>query len=206
MALGLGNFLDNPLVGAIAGAMSSAYPEGPVSAVTQQLVNPPVGPKSEVPKPAVAPNRVESTRESMQVRERYPQAKPIAGTRGLGPGVGGIGMNLPGVMSPETLMHPETQALLSQYGVSPEQATEAAQTANPNLFIQNPQAFQKHPVLAGLVERGLEGAAFTQGSRTWGEGISNVAQGLLNAQGARADKYKQSVNDAFCTGGAGGAS
>jgi hypothetical protein len=184
------SFLTNPLVGAIASAASNAAPNGAVAAITSQLAAPKITPMRS----PVQPQRTEEIRDSAAVRAgaRFNTRAP-GNTRGTTPGVGGVGMNLPGVMSPDVLMHPEVQKLLSMYGVSPEDATNAAQTASPNLFVTNPGAYAKHPVLSGLLERGLEGAAFTHGSNTWGEGISNVAQGLLNAQGARADKYNNQL-------------
>lgn len=173
------SFMDNPLVGAIGKAMTMASPGGPVASVVAAAI-PPVTPM----KPPMQPGRTEEIRNSMDVRQRYNNRAP--GTaRGLGPGA--VGM--PGVMSPETLMNPQVQQLLAQYGVSPEQARGAAENASPNMFITNPAAYQKHPVLAGMIERGLEGAAFTQGSHTWGEGISNVAKGLMDANAARTEKY-----------------
>ena len=194
------SFLDNPLVGAIGQAMVKANPNGAIASIASalpkdfapemQATAPPAPLKSEVSKPPVADNRVESTRESMAVRQHYPtaQAKGPAAPKGMP-----VGMNMPGVMSPEVLQHPAVQQLLSQYGVSPEQANDAAQSASPNLFITNPAAYQKHPVLAGMIERGLEGAAFTKGSHTIGEGISNIAQGVLDSNAARAEKYNNQL-------------
>jgi len=185
-----GEFLENPLVSAIGNAMMASDPNGPVGSVAQQLSTPAPPPKAEVPKPAVTLNKTESTRDSMDVRQRYPQAKAPAQQRGSSLG---MGANLPGVMSPEVLMHPETQRLLAQYGVSPEQATAAANNASPNMFITNPAAYEKHPVLSTMIERGLEGLAFTNGGRTVGESISNVARGMLDAQAARSEKYNNQL-------------
>jgi hypothetical protein len=106
-------------------------------------------------------------------------------------------MNLPGIMSPELLMHPEVQKLLNQYGVSPEDATSAAQGANPNLFINNQQAFEKHPLMAGLIEHGLEGLAFTKPGATIGENLSNIALSLPAAQAARAEKFNNMLTMPF---------
>lgn len=186
-----GEFLSNPFVSAVGSALG-LDPLFNGSSDSSQVATPPQPLKSQVAKPPVADNRVESTRDSMAVRQHYPSAQA---TRGLGPGKGAAvpGMGLPGVMSPDVLMHPAVQQLLNQYGVSPQQLQETVQGASPNLFITNPAAYQKHPVLAGMLERGLEGAAFTKGSRTIGEGISNVAQGMLDANGARAEKYNNQL-------------
>jgi hypothetical protein len=193
------SMLNNPLVGAIGAAMIGADPSGPVASIASNL--PPSmsmgadsAPKPEVAKPPVPLGKTASTRESMDVRQHYPQAKApsAASTRGLSPGLAS-GMNLPGVMDPQTLMHPAVQQLLGQYGITPEQLQQTVKNASPDMFVTDPTAHQNHPVLSGLLERGLEGAAFTQGSHTWGEGISNVAQGMLEANGARANKYNNQL-------------
>lgn len=189
------SFLENPFVSAVGSAvgLDPLMAAASSSAPPPQQVPPPQAPPTMavMGKPEIPASRLTGARERQQVDQRYP--KGSSATRGSMPGVSGMGMNMPGVMSPDVLMHPAVQQLLSQYGVSPEQATAAAQGASPNLFITNPAAYQKHPVLSGLLERGLEGAAFTKGSHTWGEGISNVAQGMLDANGARADKYNNQL-------------
>ena len=189
LSFGTGGDSYNAFVHAIGSAigldplLSGGDPTGP------QLPPPP---KQEVSKPEVSPARTEMLRDSMAVRQHYPTPKATAGGRGLGPG-GQPGMNMPGVMSPDVLMHPEVQQLLGQYGISPEQLQSTVQGASPDMFITNPAAHVNHPVLSEMIERGLEGAAFTQGSRTWGEGISNVAQGMLNSNAARAEKYNNQL-------------
>lgn len=173
------DFVNNPIVSAVGSALGL---DPLMAAGGGGVTTPP-------PAPVMKPGRsnAQTPREF-----RHSAPAPKAGGRGLQPGVGG-GMNLPGVMSPEVLMHPAVQKLLGQYGVSPEQAASAATNASPNLFVTNPAAFDKHPIMANLLERGLEGAAFTHGGATPGESISNVAQGLLTAQQARSDKYNNQL-------------
>lgn len=179
MALGP-SFVDNPLVQALGSHLGMDGLFAQPSAAT-----PPPPPKA----PPV--NEVSKVRESKAVRQSYPR---VGSERGLKTGVGSpnMGMNLPGVMSPEVLQHPVVQQLLSQYGVSPEQANSTAQSASPDLFVDN-AATARHPVMAGLLERGLEGLTFTHGSNTPGEAMTNIAQGLLNAKAARADKYNNQL-------------
>lgn len=182
------SFVDNPLVQAIGSHL------GMDGLFASKAASPAPAAATPPPPPKAPPvNEVSKVRESKAVRQSYPRA---AGGRGLGTGgggQGGVGMNLPGVMSPDTLMHPAVQQLLGQYGVSPDQLSDTVKNANPNLFVTNPSAFEKHPVMAGLLERGLEGLAFTKGGDTIGENLSNVAQGVLNSQAARADKYNNQL-------------
>lgn len=149
-----------------------------------KAVSPPPPPKP----PAV--NEVSKVRESKAVRQSYPRV--AAGGRGFSTGVN-PGMNLPGVMSPEVLQDPAVQNLLTSYGVNRDARDAAVANASPNMFVTNPSAFQRHPVLAGLLEHGLEGLAFTKGGDTVGESLSNVAQGYLGAQAARAEKYNNQL-------------
>ena len=203
------SFTDNPLIGAVGNALglgalfaeggpAAAGAAGPPPQATRAATATP--PRITPDKPLVPENRVAQTRESMAVRERYPSAKPV--TRGSGPGVnGGVGMNMPGVMSPEVLQHPVVQQLLQHYGISPESIQHTIDNASPNMFITNQGAYENHPVLSNILERGLEGAAFTKGSNTIGEGISNVAQGVLGANAARADKYNNQLMMPFAQAG-----
>lgn len=191
--MGDDRFTDNPIIGSIGNALGLQFiTGGPSGAGAAGPSATPPPPNISPVKPEIPASRVSSTRESMAVRERYPQPRAAATTRGLqlGPNAG---MNLPGVMSPDVLMHPAVQQLLGQYGLTPESLHDTVANASPNMFITNQSAYDKHPVLAGMLERGLEGAAFTHGSNTIGEGISNVAQGVLNAQAARADKYNNQL-------------
>jgi hypothetical protein len=73
------------------------------------------------------------------------------------------------------------QSYLGQYGLSPI----APKDVNPNAILPNTGFFGRHPKVAGMLEGGLFGAAATRGADTWGEGISNVAGGLIEGRMAR---------------------
>lgn len=181
---------DNPIFQAVANhlgvdaLMGNSVGSAAGDAVTKAAA--PVAP----PKPAASP--VEGSKMDREFRQHAPLPRATS-SRGSSQGGLSPGMSLPGVMSPEVLQHPVVQQLLAQYGVSPEVANQAAETASPNLFVDNPEAFQKHPVLSGMLEHGLEGLAFSRGSNTVGEGLTNVAQSLLNAKAARAEKYNNQL-------------
>lgn len=64
---------------------------------------------------------------------------------------------------------------LTQFGLSPL----APDQVQHNAVLPNSGFFGAHPRLAGGIEGGIFGAASTRGSDTWGEGISNVAEGLI---------------------------
>lgn len=187
------SFTENPFVQAIGmhlglSGLMGADPSGGDPSTPQ------TPPPSPVPNTVMKAGKstVPGSTENREFRQHAPVAKATNG-RGLSPDGRGAGMNLPGVMDPQTLMHPMVQQLLGQYGITPEQLQSTVNGANPNLFIDNQQAFQRHPVLSNMIERGLEGVAFTKPSNTIGEGINNVAQGILNAKAARADKYNNQL-------------
>lgn len=70
---------------------------------------------------------------------------------------------------------------LGQYGLH----TLAPEDVNPNALLPNSGFFGRHPGIARGIEGGIFGAAATRGSDTWGEGISNVMQGLIGGRQMR---------------------
>lgn len=76
---------------------------------------------------------------------------------------------------------PAMRAQAQAAGINPV-APEAVQH---NAFLPNSGFFGNHPRLSGAIEGALFGAAATRGSDTIGEGISNVASGVLEAHAAR---------------------
>lgn len=71
--------------------------------------------------------------------------------------------------------HAAASQYLQQFGLSPL----APEQVQRNAVLPNSGFFGAHPKLSGMIEGGLFGAAATRGSDTWGEGISNVAEGLI---------------------------
>lgn len=183
------SILSNPIFNAVGtalgvgGLFEGGGPGGP----------PPSAPPVKIPTAKAPAPSVEGSKTPREFRQHAPMAKQPAAGRGSQPGV--AGMNLPGVMSPEVLQHPMVQALLNQYGVDPETVNNVVQNADPNLFVSAHGAFgMKHPGLAGIFERGMEGLAFTPGtSQNPGDLLHNVAQGMLDAKAARADKYNNQL-------------
>jgi hypothetical protein len=106
---------------------------------------------------------------------------------------GGGGQNpffsqMQGMMEPDYSQFsfdPEARAAankqLGQYGLH----TLAPEEANPNALLPNSGFFGRHPGIARGIEGGIFGAAATRPSDTWGEGISNVAQGLIGGRQMR---------------------
>lgn len=78
--------------------------------------------------------------------------------------------------------HAAAQKYLGQFGLSPL----APNQVQPNAVLPNTGFFGNHPRLSGMIEGGMFGAAATRGSDTWGEGIANVAGGLIEGRQARA--------------------
>lgn len=184
-----GEFLTNPLVQALGDHLGMSAVMGMGDPSPQP--SPPAAPSTPPAQPQMTPPRAKAVETPREFRQHAPIARGNTG-RGLPPGQN-AGMNLPGVMSPDVLMHPDVQKLLGQYGVSPEQLQSTVDSASPNLFMTNQGFNQNHPKLSGAIEGALGGLAFTHGSNTIGEGLSNVAQGMLNAKAARADKYNNQL-------------
>ena len=181
-----GEFVNNPLVASIGvhlglGGLLGNGPEAAIQAAVPAQITPP---KSGA---TMATMRDERLQESLS------RSKAVARAVSTGGSQPGGGANQPGFMSAEVLQHPVVQALLGQMGQSPESIRHAIQNASPDLFITDPAAHANHPVLSGMVERALEGLAFTHGGNTVGESLSNIAQGMLTAQQARAEKYNNQL-------------
>jgi len=171
------SFLTNPIVGAIDTALGGPL-NGAIQAATQQA-------SMKAGKSDVAGTTPREFRYHASTKS------PSAPT-GRGSTAGGNNLNLPGVMSPDVLMHPEVQKLLGQYGVTPAAIQGSIQNASPNLFL--PEHFtQAHPRLGGMLEHALEGAVFTQQGSTTGENIVNALRAPLLARQASAEKYNNQL-------------
>ena len=125
-------------------------------------------------------------RLGMRAQDR--QMQESAEARGSRPGGGG-NVALPGVMSPEVLKHPMVQALLNHFGVNPEVANSAAESASPNLFMTNPAFNANHPHVAGALEGALGSLAAFKPGNDFGENLSAIAQAQLGARQMRTEKY-----------------
>ena len=164
----------------IPGMLGRGIDAAPQAAVPAQITPPKSG-------AMMTTMRNERLQESLS---RPKTAARATSTRGSQPGAA---PDMPGVMSPDVLMHPAVQQLLSHYGITPEELQATAAHASPDLFITNQGFHANHPRLAGALEGAMEGLAFTRGGSTVGESISNVAQGMLTAKQARAEKYNNQL-------------
>lgn len=164
------SFIDNPVISSLAGSIG-------LGGLTQAGSNPLAASATTTPKiaPTHSPQNQPEYREARFFDPRSPQ--------GASGGSTGTGMPLePGAMSPDVQNNPTVMDLLSHFGVHPQQQID------PNLFIHNAHAWANHPVMSGVLEGLLSGAANTRGSDTVGEGISNVAQGLAQTQAQRTQR------------------
>jgi hypothetical protein len=98
----------------------------------------------------------------------------------------------PGVMDYNTLQSPEVQKLLGQYGVHPTDTPP-----DPNLFIHNPEAFVKHPVLAGLLEHGLRGLAYTHPGGDFLQSLAGGVRGIQESNAASAQQQNSQMTAPF---------
>lgn len=125
-------------------------------------------------------------------RTRYAGAR--GGQQGINPMLGAMAGNS-GDYSAFTY-DPTLNAQAQAAGVTPLRPDQV----NPNAIFPNSGFFGRHPRLTSMLEGGIFGAAATRGSDTIGEGISNVASGLLEGrmakQGIVNRQFQQPFNSA----------
>lgn len=117
-----------------------------------------------------------------------------SGQQGINPMLGAMAGNS-GDYSAFTY-DPQLNAQAQAAGVTPLRPDQV----NPNAIFPNSGFFGAHPRLTSILEGGIFGAAATRGSDTVGEGISNVASGLLEGrmakQGIVNRQFQQPFNSA----------
>lgn len=113
-----------------------------------------------------------------------------SGQNGPMPGMGGTDYSSY-TFDPEA--RAQAQKQLAPYGQSP---LSPDQVQN-NTILPNSGFFGRHPRLSNAIESGMYGAAMTRGSDTWGEGISNVMQGLIGGQQAHRAAYDRQFQAPF---------
>lgn len=165
-------FIDNPIISALGGELGlggvfAAAGSPPATPETDSAGNPI---KPAVSKPNVPPYRN---------RPYIPRVEG-GGTQPRGGVQPGLNPVAPGGMDPATLQDPKVKAMLGQYGVTPPTTPP-----DPNLFIHNPAAFQQHPVMSGLLERGLEGLAYAHPGANFFQSLMGGVQGMQEAGAAR---------------------
>lgn len=78
-------------------------------------------------------------------------------------------------------------------GIEPLDDTQV----NPFTIMPNKGFFANHPNLTRGLEGGIYGAAATQGAQTWGEGISNVAKGMIEGPMMRNQAWQRQFQAPF---------
>lgn len=184
------SFSDNPLIATLGSAigLGDTFADASLAAGNQAAAaaSPTVAPAAVVPKGVSAKNVPE-----YKNRPYIPQNEG----RGVGPGATAIGLPPEvGMMDPDTLQNPTVQHLLGQYGVDASNVHP-----NPNVFLTNPAAYNRHPVIANAIERGLEGFANYQPGVDTASTISNVARSVLGANAMRAQAVNAQVQAPFQT-------
>jgi hypothetical protein len=167
-------FTDNPTVQAMMQATgldgqlasSGATPGSPIGALAS----------SNIPK-------------SPQMRPEYQEARPPVNPRFAGPqeGRGQSALHVPGtepgLIDASTLQSPTVHDLLAHYGVT------APTNIDDHLFIHDPEAFKKHPLIANMIERGLGGLANYHTGRDTAETLSNIAGSVVGNDAMHAQAY-----------------
>jgi hypothetical protein len=159
------SFIDNPVVASLAAATGLNQVLG-----SAQSAAPPKSP---------------------QMRPEYQEARPPVNPRFAGPQavpggrapITGVPGTEPGLMDAQTLQSPNVHDLLAHFGVT------APADINDHLFIHDPDAFAKHPMIASMIENGLGGLAnYHTGQDTAGT-LSNIAQSVIGNQAMHAQAY-----------------
>lgn len=168
------SFIDNPVISALGNELGL----GPMfAAAAAGGAAPPTTPKPAVSKPNVPEYRN---------RPYIPRNEAPSGNGGVGSGGGNP--VLPGAMSADTLQSPQVQSLLGQYGVS-----APSTPPDPHLFIHNPEAFQRHPVLAGMLERGLGGLAYAHEGNNFLQSLIGGVKGIQEYDAASAQQVNNQL-------------
>lgn len=167
-------FIDNPVIAALGNQLGLGGVFAAASGATDPTLATGEGPPT--------PIRPGTSKPNIPPYKERPYIPKAEGTLPRSGGVSPGGMNpiTPGAMDPATLQDPNVQAMLGQYGVHPTTAPP-----DPNLFIHNPQAFQNHPVIAGLLEHGLEGLAYAHPGQNFLQSLIGGVQGMQEAGAAR---------------------
>jgi hypothetical protein len=200
-------FIDNPVINALgnqlglggvfasaratngSGSLPPGYGDPGIGGVTPGASpNAPVmAQNSPPPKPGRStPNVPEYKNRPYIPRNESPSSQRTGGTGG------GIPSAAPGVMDYETLQSPEVQKLLGQYGVHPTDTPP-----DPNLFVHNPEAFVKHPVLSGLLEHGLRGLAYMHSGTNFLDSLSGGVRGIQESDAASAQQQNNQMTAPF---------
>lgn len=182
------SFSDNPLIATLGSAigLGDTFADASLAAGNQAAA---------AAAPVVSPAAVPKTGASAKNVPEYKNRPYIPQNEGRGVRPGASAMGLPpevGMMDPDTLQNPQVQHLLGQYGVDASNVHP-----NPNVFLTNPAAYNRHPVIANAIERGLEGIANYQPGVDTAGTISNVARSVLGANAMRAQAVNAQVMAPF---------
>lgn len=178
------SFTDNPVISALGdqlglGGVFAAIKGGGAAAAPAPAAPPAV-------KPGVTKPNIPNYRERPYI-PRNETGSPGGGVR---PG-GGV-LTPPGTMDPSTLQDPKVAALLGQYGVTPPSTPP-----NPNMFITNPEAYNRHPILAGLLEHGLGAAANSHEGSNWFQSLLGGIRGGQEYEAQRSTSYNNQLMAPF---------
>ncbi|CAN5950536.1 unnamed protein product [Sphagnum jensenii] len=174
-------FIDNPIIASL-GSSLGLQPLFAAAGGSPAPADPTADPQQAAPRPAASKPNVPEFRN----RPYIPRNENTA--RGVTPGGGGSNPVMPGPMSQDTLQSPQVQALLGQYGVKP-----STQAPDPNLFIHNPQAYQNHPLAAGLLEHGLRGLAYAHPGNNWLDSLIGGVRGIQESNAASAQQVNNQL-------------
>lgn len=171
-------FIDNPIIASLGSSLGLQ----PLFEAAGGGGSPQPDPQQSAPRPAASKPNVPEYKN----RPYIPRNE--GGTGGVRPGVVGANPAMPGPMSQDTLQSPQVQALLGQYGVHPSTAAP-----DPNLFIHNPEAYQRHPLAAGLLEHGLRGLAYAHPGNNWLDSLIGGVRGIQESNATSAQQVNNQL-------------
>lgn len=162
-------FIDNPVISALGKAIG---------------LGPLFGEATPAIKPAASKPNIPNYRERPYIPRNMGGPSNAGGVQ-----PGGSTPITPGAEDAGAYADPGVQRLMAQFGVHPSD-----QQPDPNLFIHNPEAFQKHPVAAGLLERGLEGLEFSHPGTNFLQSLVGGVRGMGEANAARAAQVNSQID------------
>jgi hypothetical protein len=155
-------FTDNPLIASLGSELGLANLMG--------------GNASLSPATQASPKMASKPNEPIY-RDRPYIPRPMTPGQGS-PGQGSMPQVPGGVMSLDTLQSPNVHDLLGTFGVS------APEGIDQHMFIHDPQAFANHPLIAGMLENGLQGLAYAQPGQNFFQSLMGGVRGMQDARAA----------------------
>jgi hypothetical protein len=184
-------FIDNPIISALGAQLGLGGVFAAAGSPPDGYGDPGIGGAAPGASTPMKPGASKPNIPEYRNRPYIPRNENPGGQRGVGPG-SGLPSVAPGVMDQATFESPEVQKLLGQYGVHPTDTPP-----DSNLFVHNPEAFVKHPVLSGLLEHGLRGLAYSHPGMNFLQSLVGGVRGIQESDTASAQQQNNQLTAPF---------